>query len=74
MVVTITPPDEVSAGDGAVDELRCTVGLEQQPLRHVAHGRRRGTRVAPHGEEELVLCRREALPMRLPLAPLQEPP
>ena len=73
VVVAVALPAEESGGLSPIDELGCGVVPEEERVRHLLDRRPLGIGTAAHRQEELVLCRREPLGLRLLLAPIEEP-
>ena len=73
-VLGVAGPTDQARARRPVHEARRTVVLEEQRIGDVADGGPALVVVPAHGEQQLVLSRREALLTGLLLAPLEEPP
>ena len=72
IVAILTAPDEPRVR-GAVDELHCAVVAEEEVVGDVADRGTARITMAPDRQQQLVLCRRDALGLRSLFAPTQEP-
>jgi len=73
MVGRVPKPSNQPGGHRPIDQPHRAVMAEQEMIRHLTDGRIPPARVAPDGQEELVLGRGEAHRGRLFLAPSQKP-
>ena len=69
VVIPAAGPTDQPRGFGTVDELHGAVVPEEQVVRGLADGGCLGARVPADGEQQLVLCRRQAGSPRLPGTP-----